>query len=691
MNDTNDLEIFCQEYKIFVDTCSFMYEYAESFFNKFKPLLIKYNNHLIIPSSVIIELKKNVNLDDRKAKEKAEKGFNILNSFGADNLLKIQGEENDTLPENLFQELFFKFKNSYNLCLITQNNNLAKKLFEMSLKPVNSKYNMQIFYIDNESDIKNWEPRLKEFENKTSTSSSLQPYNNNNNNNNKRDSNKKNKRSFIQPFRLYDNPINKEDKLLNVTKIPVEGDIVISEKFGSIKLTGIIDSGGGEGVIYKTEKEDMVCKIYRKDKLTTLKEQKLKLMSNKDVRIKGVCWPIDIVYNNSNHFVGYFMDLAGGYSLQKSVFIKPLLEKKFPEWNRTDLITLVITILNKIQKLHKLNVIMGDINPNNILFKNPNTVYFVDVDSYQIENFPCPVGTVMFSAPEIQGCSFNTFLRKKEHEIFAISTLMFMIIFPGRSPYGHQGGGSLADNIKEMNFPYVKEEGEIDKKPFGPWRYIWSHLHSGLKWGFASTFQRGERISLNEWIKLLSKYRKDLKEKRFGDNESLKIFPDTYLSFRKEDEVEVSCVDCGKKEFFPKRILETLKYDYRCSKHREMRKLIKARDELKKYDVICDKCKSTFSVSERIFKRKKNSIYICNECYKRLNLKCPDCQNDFTMPQWLVNDLRSKGITIRCDKCKHKPYQYKRNPYRKEPSNFNPAVFIIILIALIYFIFLFIK
>ena len=41
--------------------------------------------------------------------------------------------------------------------------------------------------------------------------------------------------------------------------------------------------------------------------------------------------------------------------------------------------------------LHERNIIMGDINALNILVVSPTEVYFVDTDSYQIEEFPCPV------------------------------------------------------------------------------------------------------------------------------------------------------------------------------------------------------------------------------------------------------------------------------------------------------------
>jgi DNA-binding helix-hairpin-helix protein with protein kinase domain len=63
-----------------------------------------------------------------------------------------------------------------------------------------------------------------------------------------------------------------------------------------------------------------------------------------------------------------------------------------------------LAILEKIKLLHENDIIIGDINPFNILIKDDKTVYFVDVDSYQVDNYPCPVGTVHFTAPRNTKC-----------------------------------------------------------------------------------------------------------------------------------------------------------------------------------------------------------------------------------------------------------------------------------------------
>jgi hypothetical protein len=226
----------------------------------------------------------------------------------------------------------------------------------------------------------------------------------------------------------------------------------------------------------------------------------------------AICWPSSLVLDQDKLFRGYVMARASGKPLAHGLFIpKSWLDEK-PAWNRRHSVKLAINILERIRYLHQLKVLLGDINPLNILTKDENTIYFVDSDSYQIEGFPCPVGTVNFTAPEIQGVDFRTFLRKPGHELFAVATLLFMILMPGKTPYSHQGGESGYLNIQEMHFPYPFGENHADGAPLGPWRFCWSHLTFGIKEAFHRSFHRDRkqepRVTLDEWLILLRDYKK---------------------------------------------------------------------------------------------------------------------------------------------------------------------------------------
>lgn len=100
----------------------------------------------------------------------------------------------------------------------------------------------------------------------------------------------------------------------------------------------------------------------------------------------------ELLRDAEGNFVGYRMERARGTELQRALFTRPALEAHFPNWKKADMVQLCITILEKICALHGRGIILGDINPLNILVVSPTEVWFVDCDSYQIGGYPCPVG-----------------------------------------------------------------------------------------------------------------------------------------------------------------------------------------------------------------------------------------------------------------------------------------------------------
>lgn len=308
-------------------------------------------------------------------------------------------------------------------------------------------------------------------------------------------------------------------------------------------LLGSSISAGGEGRIYGSSNSGLVCKIYHADKLTLLRQKKIQLMVSRKIDRLGICWPIDMLRNEHGEFVGYLMPRAMGKTLQSSMFVKPVLEKTYPRWRRVDLVRLCLAFLQHMQFLHSLNIIVGDINPMNFLVTDDsNTLWVVDTDSFQIENFPCPVGTVNFTAPEIQGCNYSDFLRTKDHELFAVATMLFMLLHPGKPPYSQQGGGSPADNIKAMDFPYRfrKNDDGYDGKnaPHGPWQMIWANLPFHIKEHFHLAFRENRRLSIDEWLRAFRKY-----DYMLGKGQtSTELFP---MSFRVRDPIDVPCGKCG--------------------------------------------------------------------------------------------------------------------------------------------------
>ena len=271
---------------------------------------------------------------------------------------------------------------------------------------------------------------------------------------------------------------------------------------------------GEEGTVFSLKNGD-VLKIYNESSLSVQKEEKIKALISKEMRFEGICFPKEIIFNKEKEFVGYSMLKADGYEMTKTIFQPALLKERFPNWTREDLCIIGINILKKIEYLHSHNIIIGNINPNNILLTEEKNVYFVDTDSYQIDNYPCPVGTTRFTAPEIQGVNFETSLRTISHENFAISTLLFMIFLPGKSPYSSQGGGSIKENISSKNFSYPLGDDDNLSAPKGMWGIIWYELGFDLRSSFFNTFKKGARFNVMYWINTLTDYQNELSKRLY--------------------------------------------------------------------------------------------------------------------------------------------------------------------------------
>ncbi len=516
-------------YKIFADTSSLMHQDAEYiFFRIVAPALHQSNQRLIVPKSVLNEIDKHIS----KSNKDAEKAKHIIRELGKFGLYGVNSTFDKQFADNAIITQFNDLRIKYNLCLITNDyskkngGNLAQDILDLkNSKSTQGIKDIQVFFIKNNS---------------------LVVFN----------SHKKIPKVL---FNLQKIP-KKDNSLLNPTTVPSAGEYVIDNAKNRHYLQKQIGRTGGEGSVYLTD-TGFVCKIYKSDKNTKFRKEKITLLTQADINIKNVCLPKRIVFNLSNEFVGYLMPKASGAEMKTSIFIPPLFKQKFPHWNRVHLVKIAIGILGKVEELHRHNIILGDINPSNILIENENEVYFIDTDSYQIEDYPCAVGMIPYTKAIHHGKSYDSYLRTKEDDIYALSTLLFQLMFPGKLPYSFSGGGSERENMKPENFPYKCNDKGYKNAPDGQWVYIWSHLPFKLKELFCKIFRNNEQISLKELMRDFKHYLHQLEQ----GHQTNEVFPSYFKQINsegkviQEETVESNCSVCSKRFKLPKSTYEKIK------------------------------------------------------------------------------------------------------------------------------------
>lgn len=516
------LEQSLEDHTVLLDTCTLLHYQFSTWMERALPVLRRTGQALIVPSSVVQELQ---HLQTKKPElsDAIRTASRWLQKLQQEGLLKVYGSEADGFGDQQLLSVATRFLTRNRLLVVTQDGGLAADLLRLNqLHSVQGK-RLLVFRINRYGYLSRFHT-----DGKRSASSS----------------------SYIPAAPL----VTDGQEMLPVANLPLSGDTVLGTN-GPLVL-GAVLGRGGEGIIYDLG-DGTAAKIYHAEKLTAARRDKLQLMVTHPIRCSGVCWPQELLCTQQGEFVGYRMARASGTPLQRCLLNQASVLKHFPSGRRVELVQLAVTVLEKIQALHQSGVLLGDINLNNLLMVSPREVWLVDCDSYQVGGYPCPVGKSQFVPPELQGKRFSELLRTPGNEAFAVATLLFMLMLPGKAPYAQQGGDSMEDAIRRMEFPYPCGDNHGSGVPEGSWRYQWSHLPLYVKGYFYDTFQKDGRFSTEDkrlpvavWLSVFHRYLEllengDLERK---DEQSGRIYPNR-MKQRGQDARQVTqrriCRDCG--------------------------------------------------------------------------------------------------------------------------------------------------
>ncbi|MFI3328920.1 MAG: hypothetical protein R3Y05_00385 [bacterium] len=324
-----------------------------------------------------------------------------------------------------------------------------------------------------------------------------------------------------------------KDEVISVV-LPTEGSTIMTKNNEPIVIGSKLGDGG-EGTVYKTDREGVVVKIIHLEgnHLSKNKQKKLEQMVQIKINHDLVVWPQDTVYTTDGKFVGFTMQEVSGIDLKSFTFHKmpnAVLrpgEININFINKIELCGIILNILDTIIYLHSRNIVIGDIKLENFMIKDQDIskIYFVDCDSYQVGDFPSILVSPGFKPPEIDPLitgkiaeRFRTF----GNENFAIFSLLFHLIFRAKSPYTQQNhtGKDIADweRAKHGEFPYfLDKEKTLASAPRGTEEPIWAHLPGYIKKAFinvghynGNNFGEKRRLDAKAWQKIFTCYLEDL-------------------------------------------------------------------------------------------------------------------------------------------------------------------------------------
>ena len=327
-----------------------------------------------------------------------------------------------------------------------------------------------------------------------------------------------------------DNPVPEISKLASINSFLDSdaraniGDIVNYNNGERMVLEKRL-SGGAEGMVFITDKRSYIAKVYHKGVITPLRWAKLKKLTELGITSTSFCAPQSLLYFR-NVPIGYTMFMGKGTTLS-NVFDGPdAILENFPYWTRLDICETLLSLIGKYLYLHMHDVIAGDIQLKNALIEDSAHQYLIDMDSVQIGNLPCPVGTEDFTDPRLWGKDFSGFVRTLKDEDYSIAMLVFSVLFCGLHPYATRNGAeTLREEILNKNFPYTLDNSDTEHIPLGGYVHIWEYLPEYLRKMLYRTFKEGKSYEAVCWRDAVQQYMTELENFKYDDAEAYKLFP----------------------------------------------------------------------------------------------------------------------------------------------------------------------
>lgn len=266
---------------------------------------------------------------------------------------------------------------------------------------------------------------------------------------------------------------------------------------------------GGEGAVYGLDNHpDLVAKVFHTPH-QAIGAKLASMMGNPPEMPSGgghvsIAWPLDTLHRglpaSTGNTVGYLMRRISSMEPVNQCFSPLARRRKFPHFTYKHLCAVAINIAIAMNALHDRNYVIGDLNESNILVDENGLVTLIDTDSFQVIDqndgtvYKCPVGTPMFTPPELQGHRFDEVVRDQVHDQFGLGVIIYQLLMEGSHPFAgvYTGEGEppfIEDNISLGYFQHC----ESRSVPLieGPGYIRWETLDPSIRNPFRLCFDSG--------------------------------------------------------------------------------------------------------------------------------------------------------------------------------------------------------
>lgn len=222
------------------------------------------------------------------------------------------------------------------------------------------------------------------------------------------------------------------------------------------KTVGLADralNSGGEGAIYEIlGYPRKVVKKYHHEADAKKREEKIREMvkisesfSFRSANLaQDVAWPLSPLYDANRNFVGFGMNKISVSTELDDLYVYPA--KQNLNVSIRDRVDCLISLADVVDRLHKVGLVFGDGNPDNLKIRDDYSVCFMDVDSFHFQSggktFKCEVCAPGYVAPElIKACKGTTYANcpgqtfTEETDNFSLAIHCFRMLMNGCHPY----------------------------------------------------------------------------------------------------------------------------------------------------------------------------------------------------------------------------------------------------------------